>query len=257
MELTPSEADLAIMADKDLGYRVLDLSVDPFNSARTSYFHRSVGGYHGAKLGRYQEVIDRYLANLDPEMLAALNTRYVIYDGRAVALADAVGAEPYGAAWFVEGVVACNTAAEELEAIGSVDLQSVAVVSAGADVADKDYDASGSIELTEYAPNYLKYEYESSGEAFALFSEIYFADGWTAYIDGQRAEYVAADYILRGMELPAGKHTVEWRFRAPQWGLASTIMGVASWAIIAALVAAVVYAVMRRKANGEQIKTQN
>jgi uncharacterized membrane protein YfhO len=136
-------------------------------------------------------------------------------------------------------------------------LQSVAVVSAGADVADKDYDASGSIELTEYAPNYLKYEYESSGEAFALFSEIYFADGWTAYIDGQRAEYVAADYILRGMELPAGKHTVEWRFRAPQWGLASTIMGVASWAIIAALVAAVVYAVMRRKANGEQIKTQN
>jgi hypothetical protein len=155
MELTPSEADLAIMADKDLGYRVLDLSVDPFNSARTSYFHRSVGGYHGAKLGRYQEVIDRYLANLDPEMLAALNTRYVIYDGRAVALADAVGAAPYGAAWFVEGVVACNTAAEELEAIGSVDLQSVAVVSAGADVADKDYDASGSIELTEYAPNYL------------------------------------------------------------------------------------------------------
>ena len=257
MELAPSEADLVIMADKDLGYRVLDLSVDPFNSARASYFHRSVGGYHGAKLGRYQEVIDCYLAKLDPELLAALNTRYVIYDGRAVPLAEAVGAEPYGAAWFIEGVVACDSAAEELEALGSVDLQSVAVVSAGAEVDDSGYDTSGSIVLTEYAPNYLQYEYESSGEAFAVFSEIYFADGWTAYIDGQEAEYVAADYILRGMELPAGKHTVEWRFRAPQWGLASTIMGVASWVIILAFVAAVIYAVMRRRANGEQIKTQN
>ena len=86
MELTPTAADRAIMADTDLGFRVLDLSTDPFNSARASYFHRSVGGYHGAKLGRYQEVIDRYLRGLDGNMLAALNTRYVIYDGEALAI---------------------------------------------------------------------------------------------------------------------------------------------------------------------------
>ena len=84
------------------------------------------------------------------------------------------------------------------------------------------------IELVEYAPNYLKYEYEAPAEALAVFSEIYFPDGWSVKIDGEDAEYFVADYILRGMELPAGKHTVEWSFRAPHWGLISALMALCS-----------------------------
>ena len=245
-QLSPSQADITIMEDTDKGYRVLDLSTDPFNSARASYFHRSVGGYHGAKLGRYQEVIDRYLLDIHPTMLAALNTRYVIYNGEALPLSQVVGIEPYGAAWFVERTVEFSSPENELEALGNVDLRTIAVVGKGSMATNAIFDTTGSISLVEYAPNYLRYDYDSSSRAFAVFSEIYFPDGWTAYIDGKEAEYIAADYILRGMELPAGKHTVEWRFKAPNWSLASTIMGVASWMIIAALATIVAVAVWSR-----------
>jgi uncharacterized membrane protein YfhO len=101
------------------------------------------------------------------------------------------------------------------------------------------YDNSGYIELVEYAPNRLKYEYDAPAEALCVFSEIYYPEGWTAYVDGREAEYFAVDYILRGMELPAGEHTVEWRFRAPRWGMATTITGIASWLILLSLVAIV------------------
>lgn len=245
-QLSPSQADITIMEDTDKGYRVLDLSTDPFNSARASYFHRSVGGYHGAKLGRYQEVIDRYLLDIHPTMLAALNTRYVIYNGEALPLSQVVGIEPYGAAWFVERTVEFSSPENELEALGNVDLRTIAVVGKGSMATNAIFDTTGSISLVEYAPNYLRYDYDSSSRAFAVFSEIYFPDGWTAYIDGKEAKYIAADYILRGMELPAGKHTVEWRFKAPNWSLASTIMGVASWMIIAALATIVAVAVWSR-----------
>jgi uncharacterized membrane protein YfhO len=89
----------------------------------------------------------------------------------------------------------------------------------------------------EYAPNYLKYEYCVDDTALCVFSEIYYPEGWTAYIDGKEAEYFAVDYILRGMEPPAGEHTVEWRFKAPKWGMATAVTGVASWLILLALVA--------------------
>ncbi|MBP3548183.1 MAG: YfhO family protein [Alistipes sp.] len=247
MELTPTAADRAIMADTDLGFRVLDLSTDPFNSARASYFHRSVGGYHGAKLGRYQEVIDRYLSEFNPEVLAALNTRYVIYGGEAMPAASVTGVEPYGAAWFVSGVERRATAREELEALGSVALDSVAVVAESVKGLEAEYDASGVIELVEYAPNRLKYEYEAPSEALCLFSEIYFPEGWSVTIDGREADYFAADYILRGMELPAGKHTVEWSFRAPAWRATSAVMGIASALILAGCVAVAVLAILNNR----------
>ena len=97
----------------------------------------------------------------------------------------------------------------------------------------------------EYRPNYLRYEYDGKGESLAVFSEVYFADGWRAFIDGEEADYHAVDYILRGMELPAGKHTIEWRFRAPSWTLNSAITGIASWAILIALVITIVLAIKK------------
>ena len=243
-EITPSEANLAIMGDKELGFRVLDLTSDPFNSANASYFHRSVGGYHGAKLGRYQDIIDRYLRVQDGNMLAALNTKYVIFENEALEFEHLYDMAPYGAAWLVESVEERSSAAEELDALGITDLSTTAIVAANSGV-EGIYDASGEIALVEYRPNYLKYEYESAGESFAVFSEIYFADGWKAYIDGKEADYLAADYILRGMELPAGEHTIEWRFRAPGWGISSAITGIASWAILIGLIVAIYLSVRR------------
>ncbi|MBO7262786.1 MAG: hypothetical protein J6U95_07650 [Alistipes sp.] len=239
--IRPTEANREILQDTDLGYRVFDL--DNYGSATAAYFHRSVDGYHGAKLGRYQEVMERYIAEQNGAVLAMLNTRYIISGEKVYGLDEALGCEPLGAAWFVEGVYEQPTAEKELEALAYVNLGVKAVVNQSAGEFAENYDATGSITLTQYAPNYLKYEYEAPAEALAVFSEIYFADGWKAYVDGVEAEYFVADYILRGMKLPEGKHVVEWKFKAPQWGMATAITGVCSWLILLGLVVAFVLAV--------------
>ena len=249
MEQTPTAADRDILQDKELGFRVLDLTSDPFNSARASFFHRSVGGYHGAKLGRYQEVIDKHLSKFNAGVYAALNTRYVIYGGEARTLESVLGVEPYGAAWFVSAVRPEATPQAELEAIGAENLRDVAVVSCDVKGLSSEYDASGSIELKEYAPNYLRYEYSAPHEALGVFSEVYFPEGWSVKIDGRDAEYFAADYILRGMKLPAGDHTVEWHFRAPAWRATSLIMGIASVVILMGCVAVAAVAIYVYRKN--------
>ena len=132
-----------------------------------------------------------------------------------------------------------DTPAKELEALGVADLYTTAVVGGDVEGLDVWYDNAGYIELVEYAPNYLKYEYTAPAEALCVFSEIYYPDGWSAYVDGTEADYFSVDYILRGMELPAGEHVVEWRFRAPLWGVATAVTGVASWLILLWLVALV------------------
>ena len=229
MEVVASKADKEILKDTDLGYRVYDM--DSRGSARASNFHRSVDGYHGAKLQRYDDVLHRYIYTANPEVLAMLNTRYTIAGG------DVQQNYTFGAAWLVNGVEVADTPAEELEALGVVDLYTTAVVARDVEGLDVWYDNAGYIELVEYAPNYLKYEYDTPAEALCVFSEIYYPEGWTAYVDGKEADYFSVDYILRGMELTAGEHTVEWRFKAPKWGVAMAITGVASWLILLSLLA--------------------
>jgi hypothetical protein len=178
-------------------------------------------------------------------VLVALNVRYVITPEGVVNLEQCTGYNPYGAAWLVEEVVRGATPKEELELMGERDLRTTAIVAEDVTLSEDSYTGEGRIELVEYSPNHLKYEYEAEDSQLAIFSEIYFEDGWRAYIDGKQSDYFAADYILRGMELPAGKHTIEWHFRAPKWGLISTIMSIASWLIIAALAAVVGVALYR------------
>ena len=239
--VTPTEADRQILADTDAGYRVLNMTVSPYNDATTSMFHRSVGGYHGAKLSRYQDIIDRYIneralragaASAEP-VLDMLNTRYVIVaQDRAVRRETALGA-----AWFVTDAVRTATPEEEIGMLDVVDLSRVAVVDDKFRIDGTEF-GPGTIELAEYRPNYQRYEYEADAPALAVFSEIYYDKGWRAYIDGHEAPYVRADYILRAMELPAGRHTVEWRFRAPAWRTVEGITLVCSTAVLAAGVAA-------------------
>ena len=236
-QIAPTDADREIMVDKSLGYRVLNLSVSPFNDATTSMFHRSVGGYHGAKLGRYQDIIDRYLNNGDEGVLDMLDTKYVI--ARSGEVIERPSAN--GAAWFVENMVPAESAKRELEILGETDLKTTAVVSAESIPSVGATLGTGEIELTEYRPNYLKYEYTADGEAVAVFSEIYYPDGWTMYVDGAEAPYFRADYILRAALLPAGRHTVEWRFRAPMWGVSEGITLVCSLLIFIALITTIIY----------------
>ena len=241
-KIVQTEADRAILRDPELGFRVLNLTVSPFNDATTSYFHRSVGGYHGAKLARYQDLIERYLSSMDEGVLDMLNTRYVIqYDQTNGQPTASLRQTANGAAWFVDGIVDVSTPHEEIDALGYTDLKTTAVINTdefGNTLPTAG--GKGEIRLTEYRPNYLKYQYTADAPALAVFSEIYFNDGWEAFIDGKEAHYLRADYVLRAMELPAGTHTVEWRFRAPHWTLIEGITLVSSLAILGGLLVTVI-----------------
>lgn len=254
-QITATAADKAILGDKEPGYRVLNLTVSPFNDATTSYFHRSVGGYHGAKLARYQDLIDRYLTVRDGQVLDMLNTRYLIVpgsDGQPQAVRRTTA---FGPAWFVDEVATAASAEEEIGLLGTADLRRTAVI------AEKDREAAAgrqagggadttlvrAIALTEYRPNYLKYTYTSPDEAVAVFSEIFYDDGWQAYVDGEATPAFRADYVLRAMRLPAGEHTVEWRFRAPGWAMAETVTGICSALILLSALGALGYRIKRKR----------
>lgn len=247
-KILPTDADKAILQDKDLGYRVLNLMVSPFNDATTSYFHRSVGGYHGAKLSRYQDMIDHYLSKMDEGVMDMLNVRYIIAGEKAEDVVPRQSA--LGAAWMVQNVVRAASAAEEIALVGQVDKRNVAVVSEEF-MPEKLSFGQGEIRLVEYHPQYLKYEYEADADALAIFSEIYTRQGWSAKIDGVEAMPLRADYILRALELPQGKHTVEWHYRAPRWSLVEGITLAFSLTILVSLVLILIYYIRnaRRQKN--------
>ena len=233
----PTEADKLIMQDKDPAYRVLNLTVSPFNDATTSYFHRSVGGYHGAKLSRYQDVIDHYLNKMDEGVMDMLNVRYLITSPKADGVVERPTAN--GAAWFVRFVHPASSAHEEIALIGEIDTKQEAVIG---DIELPNYHfAEGVIELTEYRPNYLRYEYSAEGDAFAVFSEIYTKEGWRAFVDGEEVTPMRADYILRALPLPAGEHVVEWRYRAPKWALIEGVTLAFSIIVLAAVILTLIH----------------
>ena len=243
--ILPTEADKLIMQDKDPAYRVLNTSVSTFNDATTSYFHRSVGGYHGAKLSRYQDIIDRYLSKGDEGVLDMLNVRYVIGPS---ATADDVATRPTanGAAWTVRSVVRAASPEEEITLTGEVDTKHEAVMSD--EFLPENYNFSdGTVTLEEYRPNYLRYTTRSDGNVLAVFSEIYTREGWRAYIDGEEVRPLRADYILRALELPAGSHTVEWRYRAPHWNAVEAVTLIFSIAVLAAFIITVIIVIRNER----------
>ena len=260
-QIVATEADKTILQDRDPGFRVLNLTVSPFNDATTSYFHRSVGGYHGAKLSRYQDLIDRYLSSLDEGVLDMLDTRYLIVPGEGGRPQAVRRGTEYGPAWFVDSVVYAPTPQAEIDALGTTDLRTAAVV---ADTQRERLAAwtsepqpGDTIRLTEYRPNYLRYTYTAASERLAVFSEIFYDAGWTAYVDGKEAPALRADYVLRAMLLPAGEGVVEWRFRAPGWTMAETVTGTASVLILLGAAAALLAALRGKKRPEETATNQN
>ena len=244
--------DQMIKADPDPSYRVLDLSVNVFNSSVPSYHHKSVGGYSPAKLQRYQDLIEHYLTGeinaiygsmqeaetIDdveaglPAMpvLNALNTRYIVIGGD---YAPAYNAGALGNAWFVDEVVPAASPDEEIAFLGSVDLRHQAVI--GRDmpaVKAAPADSTDTIVLTSYAPNELRYHYQAAGDRLAVFSEIYYPDGWKAQVDGAPAEVLRADWTLRAMALPAGGHDIVMRFEPDSYRVGAGISRASSITLI-------------------------
>ena len=213
----PTNADLQIMQDSELGYRVMNVAVSTFNDASTSYFHHSVGGYHGAKLKRYQELIEYQISNNNMAVLDMLNTKYFILprqDGNGLEVQTNPGA--LGAAWFVSDYRLVPNADEEMSALTDFDPGTTAIIDErykdliSEPVSDRD--TMSMITLSSYKPNELVYEYASTTGQLAIFSEIYYNKGWNAYLDGEPIDHFRVNYVLRGAVIPAGEHKIEFRF---------------------------------------------
>ncbi|TGD78337.1 YfhO family protein [Hymenobacter wooponensis] len=260
-QFVPSPTDQQILQDKDLSYRVLNLA-SPFQEANTSYFHKSIGGYHGAKLRRYQELFDwqmqpqlqQIFAQSKPDaapVLNMLNMRYLIIPANAQAKQPEQAVRNPGAlgnAWFVQDVQKVQNPDQEIQALGALNPATTAVVDASKFPLPKTtFSAAGStIALTAYEPDKLTYRATAAQDGFVVFSEIYYKDGWNAYLDGKQVPYVRANYVLRAMQVPAGQHTIEFRFEPREYALGNTISMVASIILFVVLVAALYYAIKRR-----------
>ncbi|MFV0248701.1 MAG: YfhO family protein [Tenacibaculum sp.] len=209
-----NKADKQILRDTSY-YRVANFSQNMFNEARTSYFHNSVGGYHAAKMKRYQELFDYQIVKNNFEVFNMLNTKYfIVSEDKAQQNTDA-----NGNVWFVDKLKVVDSANEEITELDSLNTKFEAVMRKEAyqktslnGKINFEKDTTASISLSQYDTTLLKYNSYSATEQFAVFSEIYYKDGWNAYIDGKPALYVRVNYVLRGMKIPAGKHNIEFRF---------------------------------------------
>jgi MFS family permease len=255
---TISNADKAIHQDKDLDYRVLNLTVNPFTDASTSYFHKSLGGYHGAKLKRYQELIEHHISpeiqilgsrlnqGVNPDQVSEmfnqapvikmLNTKYLIINPNGAPIQDP---NALGNAWFVNNFEIVENADEEIAALEGINPGSKAIVDKRFSefVEGKTFtkDANGMIELIEYQPNNLKYKTKTATEQLAVFSEIYYDKGWDAYIDGEKVPHFRVDYILRALTIPAGEHTVEFKFEPKSYYVGNKISMASSILLLLAI----------------------
>lgn len=240
-------------------YRVLDLaSGNPFSNSIPSYFHKSIGGYHAAKLKRYQEVLDKqFNGAINEDVLDMLNTKYLItsdQNGQKETMVNRSTAA--GNAWFVQNVEYVKSADEEMIAISSFDPKKVMVVHEEfkplIDIKKVGYDGNAFIRLTNYHPDHMTYEYSSGRDALAVFSEIWYDKGWNAYVDGEKIPYFRADYLLRAAQLPGGNHKLEFKFEPTSYYTGETISLIASILLILGLAYAIY--IETRKKNPEPAK---
>lgn len=250
--------DKIILEDESLDYRVLDLSVNTFNDSHSSYFHKTIGGYSAAKLQRYQDLIDYFIApkidaviqeakqgatyssltqslSTDP-ILNMLNTKYIIVDANSNPIENR---SAYGNAWFVKDYELVNTADEEIIKLAQIEPSEMAVIAKefAPIVQDRgiNFDDSATIQLISYAPNKLEYRTRAKDEQLAVFSEIYYPKGWHVYVDGQEVEHFRTDYVLRAMFVPAGEHVITFEFRPDSYFVGSKISAASSVLLLFAL----------------------
>ena len=249
----PSPADQVILNNSRPGDRVLNLQ-NPWNEARTSYYHESIGGYHGAKLRRYQDLIDRYLFTehqqaiqtlqagsqdfSDLPALNMLNTRYLLAGAqKEAALANSFA---FGPAWIVSKVKNVQNPDEEIEALANTDLKSTAIIDASK-FSNVNAGGQGTIELISKTPNKLIYNASvSDGNALAVCSEIYYENGWKAYIDGEETRIIRTNYVLRAIEIPPGSHEIAFEFAPSSFEKLNSVMFISSILLMMCFVGGVV-----------------
>lgn len=233
-QFQPREVDQAILRDTSLDYRVLDLSIPTFSSASTSYFHKTIGGYHAAKLKRVQELLNRqFNSAINEDVLDMLNTKYAIYnDQKTQTVKVQQRPSACGNAWIVQDIRFVKNAEEEMKAIDSFDPKKTAYVDEQfKSIISKNkvgFDERASIKLVDYHPDHLSYQYTAAKDVVAVFSEIWYDKGWNAYLDGTKIPYFRADYVLRAAALPAGNHKIEFKFEPRSYKLGEGISLIAS-----------------------------
>ena len=266
---TETVADKYIINDNTLDFRVLNITKDVFNDASTSYFHKSVGGYHGAKLRRYQDLINHYLnqeikqfsSNFNStttaetlllslrqqKVLNMLNTKYIIYNPNAEPLLN-----PYvfGNAWIVDTIKWVNTANEEFDAIASTDLQHTAIINKEFESQLTGYQPSemdeGEITMSDYRPNQVTYHFNAANDKLVVFSEIWTSKGWTMHLDGKEHPILRANYLLRSALIPAGEHEIVMRYEPRIWKIGNTISLISSSLILIVALVATIFSLKKR-----------
>ncbi|MFH0756465.1 MAG: YfhO family protein [Bacteroidota bacterium] len=269
----PTAADQYIMEQPGYNNRVLNLTVSMFMDASTPYFHPSIGGYHGAKMRRYQDLIETNLMTDINELIAGLraqnlsavysalattsalnmlNTRFVIVNPQTQPVVNPYAA---GNAWFVDRVEVVANADEDMAVLAKLDIKNSCTLDArySGDLEKRVYDPDSVslISLTDYQPNKMVYHSRSATEQFAVFSEIYYDKGWTAYLDGEKSDYFRVNYLLRGMVVPEGDHEIVFEFRPRSYYAGTSVSLVSSILLILALLGAL-YLEYRKKKPEEE-----
>jgi hypothetical protein len=269
-ELVMGKADQMILKDTSW-YRVLNLATGaPFSDASTSYFHKSIGGYHAAKIGRYQDLVENKLSDeigllrKDSSLatglnqstytgLNMLNTKYIIGANPAQSSNEQpfliVNPNALGPCWFVKQVQFAKDLQDEMKALNRLDASQTAIVSAANmnKVTQPVYDSAAKIELVKNDNNTVQYRSSAATTQFAVFSEVYYSEGWNAYIDGKKTDYLKTNYTLRGMNVPAGNHAIEFRFEPPSFKRGKTMTSIGQILVLLLLAAAIFMEIRNRK----------
>jgi hypothetical protein len=297
-QIVPTQADDQITAEvtsKGINhYRVYNLAANTFNESATSYFHPSIGGYHAAKLQRYQDIIDFYFTNnsyvqkdLDNQTLLSTNpTRQLLYSAKGqISLNLGVlnmldtkyliipsqgstqvvpNTEACGAAWFVPTIKWVNTPDEEIQALDNFNPRQIAVVNkstfGSVAKACPSFDSSATIKFERSAdrsPDYLKYTTSSKCEQVMVCSEIYFAESWRCYIDGKKTPYFRANYVLRAVNVPAGNHTVEWKINSSIYNKFNPISWIGTILVVLIALFAIVYPFIKKDKENKTQENKN
>ncbi|BDB57709.1 membrane protein [Flavobacterium ammonificans] len=234
--------DLQILQDSS-NYRVFEINGN-LSSARASFFHKSIGGYHAAKPRRMQQLFDYQIAKNNLEPLNFLNVKYLIQTDKEGKEFPIANPEANGNAWFVNQIQLVSTADEEMKALDKLDSKKVAVINSKEFKFRKTAfvkDSLASITLDLYQPNHLKYTSTNTSDGLAVFSEMYYNNGWNAYVDGNKVEHLRANYVLRALPIPAGKHTIEFKFEPKVVKTGSTIALLSSIGMVLLLVAGIYF----------------
>lgn len=232
-DFQPRAVDTQILTDKDPNFRVFDQTIDPWNDSKSSYFHKTVGGMHAAKLQRIQDLIVRHISQGNQRVFNMLNTKYFIMPGENNTAPQArLNTAALGNAWFVNSINVVNNANEEIDALASFDPAGEAIVHKEFQnyIGNLSPTKNGTISLLTYEPNNLSYETSTNSEQLAVFSEMWYGPnkGWQAYLDGEKVDHIRANYGLRAMKIPAGNHRISFIFDPSIYKIGSTISLISS-----------------------------